>query len=116
MSVEPSPQSVEPAVFKKFLIVTCHNVGGVQTRSIFEKEARLLLPYFTPTYEFHAVSLPPPERERRPALAFRSKWRNGRLTARRLANARPAMVVKRILYIGLIISHCGIKRWSSMLA
>jgi len=38
MSVEPSPQSVEPAVFKKFLIVTCHNIGGVQTRSIFEKE------------------------------------------------------------------------------
>jgi hypothetical protein len=73
MSVEPSPQSVEPAVFKKFLIVTCHNIGGVQTRSIFEKETRLLLPYFTPTYEFHAVSLPPPERERRPALAFRSK-------------------------------------------
>jgi len=45
MSVEPSPQSVEPAVFKKFLIVTCHNIGGVQTRSIFEKETRLLLPY-----------------------------------------------------------------------
>src|SRR5258708_3798751 len=58
MSVEPSPQSVEPAVFKKFLIVTCHNIGGVQTCSIFEKETRLLLPYFTPTYEFHAVSLP----------------------------------------------------------